>query len=314
MNNEDHDCRKINDKNLWVEFDKLKISGESTQEVILFKEPEKGHQQLEGTLLHNVILTNKEYMIIAKAFTKIDPFDKIYESWSYYISGLNDEGRYFIRPLKNFPFEKYVGNQKPTIEDIVNWMNRSDEGFDTRIQGDVLAKFVNVEDTSLDNKRTQKRTIDVSDRALQLRERERALTSPQSQLTPLAFTSVPKELGYGFYQPQQSRKPKRPQSLFSGMFQVSDGENTISVEGIKYSEITDSPLKLGNHKLFTEGKIFASKVVPFICVLAESLILQHHEHAVKELVIPDKCVVILAAQRGRDFDLKDLNYLKKAYD
>lgn len=300
----------ISTKKLDDEFEKRGISGESTQEIILFKEP-NGHREIlipekvngwntmdsydkyginneEFIPLHEVILANKEYALIRKNFRGIDQFGSINRNSSFYFCGINDEGKYFIRPLKNFPLQNY---EKPNINDIANWVNRVDEEFDIRIQGDVLAKFVNKMDTSLEAGQKSNRVINRG-------------TALESALTP---------------RPTFFSAPNRPQLGLQDVFsrtrsRTTDEHIEIEVEGIKYSQISDLPLKLGNHKLFTEGKVYASTEMPFICVLGTSLILQHHEHAIKELVIPEKCVIVLAAQRGRDFDLKDLNYLKKAYD
>src|SRR3990172_2794834 len=134
---------------LWDELDRLGTLGETSQEVKLFREPDIGYQQLDQLPLHNVVMCNEKYAVLRKVFTYIDKFGSRFQSFTYYFCGINDEHKYFIRPLKNFPFEKYKGNLTPTIEDIANWVNRVDEGFDTRVQGDVLAKFVHFEDTSL---------------------------------------------------------------------------------------------------------------------------------------------------------------------
>lgn len=285
----------MTEQELWVELDRIGISGETRQEVVLFKEPEPEHMKIEPIPLHNVVLNNDKYAVLAKSFTKIDPFGKVFESWSYFFCGINDEGKYFIRPLKNFPFKNYKGNQKPTIEDIADWVNRIDEHFDVRVQGDVLAKFIHIKD--------MKRENDVEDSRISTYDIENILGSQFGRQQPL--------------QPlRQARRTSQRRSLFSSFIgnDPSQRENVIEIQGIKYSEITDKPLKLGNHKLFTEGSIFASREMPYVCVIGESLILQHYEHAIKELVIPHESLVILAAQRGRDFETKNLNYLKHSYD
>ncbi len=63
-----------------------------------------------------------------------------------YISGINDEGEYFIHSLFN-----YHGGSG-SIDDVLDWINRKDEGFSERLQGDILLKFVPYSDVGNDNK------------------------------------------------------------------------------------------------------------------------------------------------------------------
>lgn len=53
-----------------------------------------------------------------------------------FLAGINDENRYFLRPLDALPDEKLDGS----IELIIDWVNRADQGF-RRLQGDLLIKF-----------------------------------------------------------------------------------------------------------------------------------------------------------------------------
>jgi len=52
-----------------------------------------------------------------------------------YISGINDEGEYFVHGLYG-----YHGDD--SIDNILDWINRKDEGFTERLQGDILLKFI----------------------------------------------------------------------------------------------------------------------------------------------------------------------------
>lgn len=65
------------------------------------------------------------------------------EQSEHYIAGINDEGRYFVRPLGNIAQDKLAG-----IESAVDWLNRADRGF-WRIQGDLVVKFVSYRNNRL---------------------------------------------------------------------------------------------------------------------------------------------------------------------
>jgi len=273
----------MSDDILWAELDRVGISGETRQEVVFFKEPQKYHQNVDNIPLHNVLMSNSHYAVLRKSYVYVDIFGSVHESWTYYWSGINDEGKYFIRPIKEFPW-----TEKPKLEEIADWVDRRDDGFEKRAQGDVLIKFVH---------KSEFEEFDVE--------------SPRRQRG--LFSSNP-----------QSNQELFRQSLFAGLLTTStrpsSRSNSINLMGrgknkqIKFDRITDSPLKLGNHKLFVDGKVYASTQVPFVCVDSDSLILQHYEHKTVEEKIPKDFVAILAAQRGRDFELGNLNYLRASYD
>lgn len=271
----------MSDDVLWAELDRVGISGETRQEVIFFKKPESFHQQIDDIPLHNVLMSNREYAVLRKSYVYVDIFGSVNESWTYYWSGINDEGKYFIRPIKEFPW-----TEKPKLEEIADWVDRKDDGFERRVQGDVLIKFIHKSDFE-----------------------EFEVDKPQRQR--------------GFFTSPQSQRELLRQGLFSsfvGTPRPSTTNTSINLMAklkgseIRFDRISDSPLKLGNHKLFVDGRVYASKQVPYVCVDADSLILQHQEHKTVEEKIPKEFVAILAAQRGRDFELGNLNYLRSSYD
>ncbi len=67
---------------------------------------------------------------------------------SYYIAGINDEGKYFLRPLNLLPAELLESLKLP---DILDWLNRRDQGF-RRLQGDLLVRFYPIEGNRLNDK------------------------------------------------------------------------------------------------------------------------------------------------------------------
>lgn len=127
----------MKDNELWKELSRIGISGETSQEVQLFKEPELYHLKYENIPLHNVIMDNARYAIIGKSYVYEDYFGGLNETWKYFLAGINDEHKYFIRPIEGFEATRHP----VTIQDVVDWVNRVDEGFIKRIQGDILIKY-----------------------------------------------------------------------------------------------------------------------------------------------------------------------------
>jgi len=136
-----------------------KVSGETRQLYQAFREPAKRHATILGDPLHKVIGTGtangQKYAIIEKinthssldrVYTKSIEDGKQYEvgkvksiktDRSYFLSGINDEGTYFVHPMDAECIKIYwsTGN----MQNVLNRINRTAEGF-SRIQGDVLFK------------------------------------------------------------------------------------------------------------------------------------------------------------------------------
>ena len=64
----------------------------------------------------------------------------------YLLAGINDDDKlYFLHPLNRIPLRLIqAAIQEGDVQSIVNWANRADEGFNLRIQGDIIAKNLNV--------------------------------------------------------------------------------------------------------------------------------------------------------------------------
>ena len=52
-----------------------------------------------------------------------------------WLMGVNDEGTYYAHELQNIP--KYTAD----MGELMDWVNRADEGFTERVQGDILVQF-----------------------------------------------------------------------------------------------------------------------------------------------------------------------------
>lgn len=59
--------------------------------------------------------------------------------YASYVLGINDEGQYFAHEIEDVP--RSVKN----MSQLLNWMNRVDEGYTHRVQGDILLQFVGYE-------------------------------------------------------------------------------------------------------------------------------------------------------------------------
>jgi hypothetical protein len=53
--------------------------------------------------------------------------------------GINDEGEYYAHEVQNVP------SQVRNMAQLLDWMNRLDEGYTHRVQGDILLQFVRCE-------------------------------------------------------------------------------------------------------------------------------------------------------------------------
>lgn len=294
----------MSDEILWNELTNVGISGETKQEVQGFKEPGKDYYKKTGKPLHQVLMANTKYAVIRKNNVTIDPLGGISDNFSYYLCGINDEGQYFVRPLFTLP--RFP--ETPNLQQVVDWVNRKDQGFLDRVQGDVLIKFIHKaeipelvdEDKLKDEFRTNLK---------QRRNPQILFTRSVEPLQPLQAGN--RELGFNF------RSDRQLQSV--GTFGISSEflrtmatGNQLTIGEKKFRKINGLPIKLGNHKLWIEGSVFAAETEPMVALVGRKFVLQHPEHQVVEQVIPDHSVAILTAQRGRDFNLKD--YLAQAFD
>ena len=162
----------------------LHTSGETRQEVQTYlKNEAKMDNSLEKAqkILHRNlkqeqlvvvdfdIIDDKPYALVAQNFVKKISDSQNKESFRIrytqrmFVAGINDEGYYFIHPLDTYWRFKETGLQGAPIANyeidtdanprddnlrtLVDWMNRTYDGFTGRLQGDVLYKMVPMEPT-----------------------------------------------------------------------------------------------------------------------------------------------------------------------
>ena len=111
------------------------ISGEGSEQLLLFMYPRNESNSPEK--LHQVIEANDRYAVIKKSATQWNPTE-------YYLTGISDEEQYFIHDIP-----KHLGEKR--IEEILDAVNFTSQGF-MRIQGDILLKFVPIENLEIREK------------------------------------------------------------------------------------------------------------------------------------------------------------------
>lgn len=131
-----------------------RVSGETTQEVVNFFTygiEDSAQQHIDFIKKHipefkkddlEVISSNNECAIIKKDVITAWR-NSLNTASDYYICGINDEGDYFVHPLHNAPV-------KTTVEEVLDWINRKDQGFTERLQGDIVMQFVSYDKTDKD--------------------------------------------------------------------------------------------------------------------------------------------------------------------
>ena len=78
-----------------------------------------------------------EYSLVRVTATTQDLMNNPILSYRYFLMGINDEGLYFTHELN----ANDVWRHK-TFEELLMWVNRADQGFSHRVQGDILVQFV----------------------------------------------------------------------------------------------------------------------------------------------------------------------------
>lgn len=127
-----------------VIYDNLngKIQGESTQQVQQFFFPRQLNNKDLPKPLHVVTKSNDEFAVIKKNSSFVS-------AQQYYLSGINDEGTYFVHELPS-----YENIDQMTLDQILKDVNLKEYEFE-RIQGDLLVKFFSF-DTIINQERDYK--------------------------------------------------------------------------------------------------------------------------------------------------------------
>lgn len=207
--------------------------------------------------------------------TKKDvPFERLAKV--FYLAGINDEGKYFVHRMEGLPIEHIK-----SMEDVLSWANRSDEGFVKRLQGDILMQVMNgftarLEFTKNGTRRSVMSTSnpvyypvgedEVIDRA-QLYIRD--LPTPFAKSTEMLYDT--RNSGYD-----------------TGLFKkINLGNHVVSADGYMAVLKDQYVLVVGNN------------------TSASTITIQHPEHGVVVQEVPAGHALILTGQRGRGLETKD---------
>ena len=176
-----------------------------------------------------------EYSLVRVTATTQDLMNNPVLSYRYFLMGVNDEGLYFTHELN----ANDVWRCK-TFDELIMWVNRADEGFSHRIQGDILVQFVKPLKRDLDSEHNKFEVILLNGNCVDYWEK----------MDPERYT----QRGY-----------------VGNMF--------------------------GNHKIISNNIYFSSR--DYRLVQDKELILEHPQHGITKMGIPEGFSALLATQRGR---------------
>ena len=129
-----------------------KISGETRGETaLIFRKEDSLKINNEPDLVVEKVDKIREYALMSK-----QSYDQWSEGWDEkakhdilkegirkhsYLVGISDEGMYFAHELDTREFARGGSPQEMNLEDLVAWVNRADDGFCRRVQGDILIQY-----------------------------------------------------------------------------------------------------------------------------------------------------------------------------
>jgi hypothetical protein len=252
---------------------------------------------------------NHEYAIIKKTYYDIElcyhcnTYHRISEvikpvsEPEYFLCGINDDDDghlYFLHPLYDIP-NRLIHTAKidDNLKEILDWVNRTDEGYEGRLQGDIIYQFSKIE---------QHEHIDAESSSL--------CFCKGSKYGIVKLNRIPKEIlwvGAHLDSMETARlgyKRALP-SIFTQYVCLDDDGSTIAQEEGKNlsSELLTRTVKeitIGNrHKLTTDGVIKrATGLRNTFIVIGQVLELTHPEHRSVLKQIPVGYAAILTIQRG----------------
>jgi len=204
----------------------------------------------------------------------------------YFLTGINDDDKYFVHPLFDVPQElldhAYTGNIRP----LTDWVDRIDEGFDRRIQGDILIQYRDSEPTiSLYRQTTGRRNNNSSGMVISGNTNTFVAAGIWDNVTPTDFTTPMPSIA----------RPADPHSNHILTLQVPS--QSASISKIR---------TFGRHQLITDGSIdmvhdyLDGENTDYYIVQGTQLLIQHPEHHKTQEAIPKGKLAIITNQRGRN--------------
>lgn len=115
-----------------------KVSGETIQQM---EELKTALGDVENEPKLEIFLDPyREYAMIRLETDIPDCCNFTMKAYRYFLSGITDEGFYFFHELDGGAVRNFK-----TMESLVDWINRADEGFCERVQGDILIQYIKPE-------------------------------------------------------------------------------------------------------------------------------------------------------------------------
>lgn len=221
-----------------------------------------------GKESYKIILNDKEnnyWLILKRTITMVADLSKftVTVDHNYYLSGFNDDGKYFITQLERMPMHVLsTALYKNDVTNVVEWMNKADMGF-KRIQGDILYRIVDLGKVKKDKAEAKEHyLVSLCDHLeLTLSKDDNA-----KNVMPDDFGDHKIKAGVGMFKAEV--KIWEPNQVYEYTNKMAD----------RYEEAND------------EYRIVSG---------ASNLILEHPQHKTEELKTENK-TVILTHQRGKN--------------
>ena len=243
------------------------VSGETAQELVpFFAESEIPFKESDPQE-REVLESNDDYALLArrrKTHAMVNDADgkphkgkEITFSMSKYMSGINDEGKYFLHEVDMAP------RTVQTLDQMNDWMNRIDQGYVSRVQGDILYQYL-LKSTNMQ--------IIIQPNYSGYFVNRRYVSSSEQKTFETKIYLFPNGM-------QAQMNPSLSPNITNS---IQIGNHRLSTDGTILVSQTSEP------EIIVDGKW---------------AILQHGQHGLKKEEIPDGHLLLLAPQRGRQMSV-----------
>lgn len=251
---------------------KDKVSGESSQQMAEFYYPntevEKRRWQAPE-IMHEVINADEHYAVIQKNWS-------VMEEKRYYLTGISDEGFYFVHEIPDTLVQRQL-----TMQQLVDAVNMKDQGYE-RIQGDVITKIVPVSEFQIHEAAEMQFRKKKKAKLVGFFKREQLVETDEMEVIPESL--YPKTL--------HDFQHKYNSSLLFAVTEYKSGLGQVEMSTIPI--FTNHRLTVKNGKIYSRNS--GSDGSTYV-VMGESLELIHNEHSPQTIHIPlGHCVVITTQQ------------------
>lgn len=254
---------------------------------------------LKGHPLFKVIDADKENNVamISRLIMERDLYGDFNLLHDYYMVGISDEYHLYMHSCNGYipPEASDINlNRKPGILDVYRWMNRDDDRFShsNRMQGDILCKIVPIED----------RWINPDN------------NSDGQNITGRGFSILKRDtFRYAIIQEGNAVPILREYDVTDHISESTAVKRDITQSRTHWIE--------NGHEIKHDGAIFSIQVRDpevfwpqtngltnyYLVVGAKSVVLEHREHKMVTMHVPDDHIVHLVRQRGEHLHANAIN-------